>query len=144
MIEIGGYPEIDELLDKAQLLLRHQLDSIVLHRGVERRLERLERSDVIGELLAHLQFLRELRDEMTPKHRDDQAHPISVSVEQKDRILNELSTLIKEKVEHIEDLTNPYAREMYYERNGRIRGLLNSLKAREAIFPRSQTEEHGD
>jgi len=118
--------QIHELLGKIQLLERQQLDSIGRDRGLEGYLERNERRFVIRELLEHLQFLKQLR-EVAPKRFDKPTHPIFV--EEKDRILHELSTLIQEGVEHIEDLTNPYAQEMYDQRKLQINTLFKSLQA---------------
>jgi hypothetical protein len=118
---------------------------LLTSRLVEPCLERKERAHFIRELLAHLRYLRQIWDEVSPKRLDGRAHP--TFVKETDRILDELSTLIKEKVQHIADLQNPYAREMYYERKSRITSLLKSLKLgsmREEYERRARCGETGE
>jgi hypothetical protein len=72
--EIGSYDQIDELLNMIQLLLKQQMDSIDRQRGIEPSLTRNERASLIKELLAHLQYLRQVREEASPKRRDGLGH----------------------------------------------------------------------
>jgi hypothetical protein len=117
---LGQDPAYD-LLRKIQLLLRRQLDSINNHDDVEQYLERNERACIIKELIVHLQFLRQLRNDASPKQTSASMHP--TFMEEVDRILEEVSVLLQTQAQHIDDLANPHARGKFEERKRRIEEL---------------------
>jgi hypothetical protein len=135
----ASYEKIQQLLEGVRVLLRQQLDSIKNDRGMEPYMECNERAHLIRELIGDAYFLKRVRADTVAKHQGEPIHPMFM--EQRDRILDELSVLIRVQAHRIEDLGNPYRWEKYNQRKQQIYALFEALEASKAESqPSSQTK----